>query len=104
MSFPNPFATKSPEIMFLEAIALGHTDKAAAGHAGWTVEEATTYTKANPRDYAVADNKRQHTYESFLISTGRGPDIARVALRQETKSWVQKAEPVPAQSIEDFIQ
>jgi hypothetical protein len=37
------------------------------------------------------------------MATGRGVDVARVALRQETRSWVQKAEPVPVKIIEDYI-
>lgn len=102
----NPFSQqpeKYPSEKFLDAIAAGHTDKAAAGIAGWTVIEAETFTKANDREYEIADNKRQHTYEEYLMSTGRGVDIARVALRQETRSWVQKAEPLPVKIIEDYI-
>lgn len=102
----NPFQQQSekfPDQLFLEAIAAGHTDKAAAGLAGWTMEEAETYTKANERVYEVADNRRQHTYEAYLIATGRGVDVTRVALRQETRSWVQKAEPLPVKIIEDYI-
>lgn len=87
----------------MDAIADGHTDKAAAGIAGWTVVEAETFSKANEREYEVADNKRQHTYEAFLMQTGRGVDVARVALRQETKSWVQKAEPMPVKILEDYV-
>jgi hypothetical protein len=71
--------------------------------AGWTEEEAKTYAKANPRIYEIADNKRQHAYEQQLIATGRGVDIARVALKNETRSWVQRAEPAPLESIEDFV-
>lgn len=97
----NPF--NGPQAKFLEAIAAGHTDKAAAGIAGWTVAEAEAFSKSNERPYEIADNKRQHTYEEHLMATGRGIDIARVALRQETKSWVQKAEPVPVKVIEDYI-
>jgi hypothetical protein len=100
--FANPFRT-NPEMLFLEAISFGHTDKAAAGVAGWTDDEAKTYAAANPRDYEIASNKRQHAYEQQLIATGRGADIARVALKNETRSWVQRAEPAPQQSIEDFI-
>ncbi len=103
MNFGNPFATRPPEVLFLETVALGHTDKASAGAAGWTEDEAKAYAKANPRAYEIADNKRQHAYEQQLIATGRGADIARVALKNETRSWVQRAEPVPLQSIEDFI-
>ncbi len=104
LNFGNPFATnKSPEVLFLETVALGHTDKAAAGVAGWTEDEAKVFVTANPRDYQIADNKRQHAYEQQLIATGRGADIARVALKNETRSWVQRAEPAPLQSIEDFI-
>jgi hypothetical protein len=102
----NPFQSKDekfPSTRFLEAVAAGHTDKAAAGIAGWTIAEAETFLKANEREYEVADNKRQHTYEEVLMATGRGVDIARVALRQETRSWVQKAEPVPVKIIEDYI-
>jgi hypothetical protein len=88
---------------FLLAVSAGHTDKAAAGVAGWTVEEATVFTEANKRDYDIADNKRQHTYEQYLIASGRGADIARVALRQETRSWVQKAEPIPVKILEDYV-
>ena len=102
----NPFAQppeKFPSTKFLEAIAAGHTDKAAAGIAGWTIIEAEIFTKANEREYEVADNQRQHTYEEYLMATGRGVDVARVALRQETRSWVQKAEPVPVKIIEDYI-
>lgn len=102
----NPFAQqphKFPYQLFLEAIAAGHTDKAAAGIAGWTTIEAEVYTKANEREYEVADNRRQHTYEEYLMATGRGVDVARVALRQETRSWVQKAEPMPVRIIEDYI-
>ena len=102
----NPFQQpdmKPSDVLFLEAIAAGHTDKAAAGLANWTVEEAETFAKSNDRNYKVADNKRQHTYEQYLIATGRGVDIARVALRQETRSWVQKAEPMPVKIIEDYI-
>jgi hypothetical protein len=103
----NPFQQTAPEKFpsdkFLDAIADGHTDKAAAGIAGWTMIEAETFTKANEREYQVADNKRQHTYEKQLMETGRGVDIARVALRQETRSWVQKAEPLPVKIIEDYI-
>ena len=99
----NPFQEKPPDVKFLEAIAAGHTDKAAAGIAGWTIIEADTYLKANEREYEVADNRRQHTYEEYLMATGRGVDVARVALRQETRSWVQKAEPVPVKIIEDYI-
>jgi hypothetical protein len=65
--------------------------------------EAETFLKANEREYEVADNKRQHTYEQYLMATGRGVDVARVALRQETRSWVQKAEPMPVKMIEDYI-
>ncbi len=103
MNFGNPFATKTPEVLFLETISLGHTDKAAAGVAGWTENEAKDYVKLNTREYNIADNKRQHAYEQQLIATGRGADIARVALKNETRSWVQRAEPAPLQSIEDFI-
>jgi len=102
----NPFQQgpeKTPNVLFVEAVAAGHTDKAAAGLAGWTVEEAETFTKSNDREYQVADNKRQHTYETYLMATGRGVDIARVALRQETKSWVQKAEPIPVKILEDYV-
>lgn len=102
----NPFAQqpeKFPSTKFLEAIAEGHTDKAAAGIAGWTIVEAEIFTKTNEREYEVADNKRQHTYETYLMATGRGVDVARVALRQETRSWVQKAEPMPVRVIEDYI-
>lgn len=102
----NPFAQapeKFPSIKFLEAIAAGHTDKAAAGIAGWTVAEAELFTKGNEREYEVADNKRQHTYEEYLMATGRGVDVARVALRQETRSWVQKAEPIPVKILEDYV-
>jgi hypothetical protein len=102
----NPFQQgdrKPSNILFLEAIEAGHTDKAAAGLASWTLSEADTFTKANPRDYELADNKRQHTYEQYLMATGRGIDVARVALRQETRSWVQKAEPLPVKIIEDYI-
>ncbi len=103
-SFANPFQqNKTPEMLFLETISFGHTDKAAAGVAGWTEEEAKLFTVANPREYEIASNKRQHAYEQQLISTGRGADIARLALKQETRSWVQRAEPAPLQSIEDFI-
>lgn len=103
-AFSNPFATdKTPEQLFLETVSLGHTDKAAAGVAGWTEDEAKTYVKLNTREYNIADNKRQHAYEQQLIATGRGADIARVALKNETRSWVQRAEPVPQQSIEDFV-
>jgi hypothetical protein len=98
-----PFDEKSPSTQFLEAVAGGHTDKAAAGLAGWTIEEATNFTEINKREYEVADNKRQHTYETYLMSTGRGADIARVALRQETRSWVQKAEPLPVKILEDYV-
>lgn len=102
----NPFLQadmKPPNILFVEAIAAGHTDKAAAGLAGWTVDEAEAFTKSNEREYQVADNKRQHTYEVYLMATGRGVDVARVALRQETKSWVQKAEPIPVKILEDYV-
>jgi hypothetical protein len=102
----NPFQLqpeKFPSDKFLEAIASGHTDKAAAGIAGWTMVEAETFTKANEREYEVADNKRQHTYEMYLMATGRGVDVARVALRQETRSWVQKAEPIPVKILEDYV-
>jgi hypothetical protein len=101
----NPFQQpeKFPSDKFLDAIAAGHTDKAAAGLAGWTILEAETFTKANEREYEVADNKRQHTYEEYLMATGRGVDVVRVALRQETRSWVQKAEPLPVKIIEDYI-
>jgi hypothetical protein len=88
---------------FLLTIAAGHTNKAAAGMAGWTVEEAEAFIEANKRDYDIADNKRQFTYEQYLIASGRGVDIARVALRQETQSWVQKAEPIPVKVIEDYV-
>lgn len=102
--FANPFQQdKTPEQLFLETIALGHTDKAAAGVAGWTEDEGKAFALANPRAYEIAGNKRQHQYEQQLIATGRGVDIARVALKNETKSWVQRAEPAPQQSIEDFI-
>ena len=94
---------KPPNVLFLEAVSVGHTDKAAAGKAGWTVEEAKAYSEENSRDYEIADNKRQHAYEEQLMATGRGTDIARVALRQETRSWVQKAEPIPVKVIEDYI-
>jgi len=102
----NPFLQgleKPPNVLFVEAIGAGHTDKAAAGLAGWTVEEAEAYAKTNEREYQVADNKRQHTYEVYLMATGRGVDVARVALRQETKSWVQKAEPIPVKILEDYV-
>ena len=100
----NPFQqNKTPEQIFLETVSFGHTDKAAAGAAGWTEDEAKAYAKANERNYQIADNKRQHAYEQQLIATGRGADIARVALKNETKSWVQRAEPAPIQSIEDFV-
>lgn len=101
----NPFQQDpTPEAKFLKAITDGHTDKGAAGFAGWTTEEATAFTKNHPREYEIADNKRQHAYEEHLIATGRGIDIARVALRQETRSWVQKAEPVPVKILEDYIE
>jgi hypothetical protein len=108
MIFNTPWATPpkpalTPDQAFLEAIAAGHTDKGAAGKAGWTVEEAQAYAEAHPREYQIADNKRQAHYEERLIETGRGYDIARVALRQETKSWVAKADPVPASRIEDYL-
>lgn len=101
----NPFQQqeKFPSTKFLEAIAAGHTDKAAAGTAGWTIAEAEAFTKSNEREYEIADNKRQHTYETYLMATSRGVDVARVALRQETRSWVQKAEPMPVRVIEDYI-
>jgi hypothetical protein len=102
----NPFQSppqKFPSDKFLEAIAEGHTDKAAAGIAGWTVVEAETFTKSNDREYEIADNKRQHTYETYLMATGRGIDVARVALKNETRSWVQKAEPMPVKILEDYI-
>lgn len=102
----NPFQSaeeKFPSTKFLEAIAAGHTDKAAAGIAGWTIIEAETFVKASEREYEVADNKRQHTYEEYLMATGRGVDVARVALRQETRSWVQKAEPMPVKILEDYV-
>lgn len=102
MNFFNPFQ-KPPEVLFIETISSGHTDEAAAGAAGWTKEEAKTYATANPREYEIASNKRQHAYEEHLIAAGRGADIARVALKNETKSWVQRAEPAPLESIEDFI-
>jgi hypothetical protein len=94
---------KFPSDMFLDAIAAGHTDQGAAGIAGWTMVEADTFSKANEREYEIANNKRQHIYELRLMETGRGVDVARVALRQETKSWVQKAEPMPVRMIEDYI-
>lgn len=96
-------AEKPPDEKFLDAVAAGFTDKAAAGVAGWTNEEATIFTKVRAREYELADNKRQHTYEEHLMSTGRGIDIARVALRQETRSWVQRAEPVPVKILEDYV-
>lgn len=102
----NPFGQaelKPPNTLFLEAISAGHSDKAAAGLAGWTSDEAEVFMKANDRDYQVADNKRQHTYEEYLMATGRGVDIARVALKNETKSWVQKAEPIPVKMLEDYV-
>jgi hypothetical protein len=102
----NPFQTgemKPPHELFLECVSAGHTDKAAAGLAGWTVDEATKFVNNNAHDYEVADNTRQHTYEMYLMATGRGIDIARVALRQETKSWVQKAEPMPVKILEDYV-
>lgn len=102
----NPFQQapeQTPSALFLKAVATGHTDKAAAGIAGWTVEEAEVFAKASIRDYEIADNKRQHTYEEFLMATGRGVDVVRVALRQETRSWVQKAEPMPVKVIEDYV-
>jgi hypothetical protein len=95
--------SKSPAMMFLEAIAMGHTDKAAAGRAGWTENEALMFTKDNQREYEIADNKRQYSYEEYMIASGRGVDIARVALKNETKSWVQKAEPIPVRCIEDYV-
>lgn len=102
--FANPFQpAKGPQVLFLEAIAAGHTDKAAAGQAGWTVAEAEAFAKANERDYEIADNQRQYRYEEYLMATGRGSDVARVALKNETKSWVQKAEPLPLRSIEDYL-
>lgn len=106
--FSTPWATPpkpalTPEQQFLAAIAAGHTDKAAAGQAGWTEAEAQAWVAANAREYEIADNKRQYAYEERLIETGRGYDIARVALRHETKSWVAKAEPVPASRIEDYL-
>lgn len=102
----NPFQQgdrKPPALLFLEAVTAGHTDKAAAGIAGWTLSEADLYIKNNVIEYEIADNRRQHTYEEHLMATGRGIDIARVALRQETRSWVQKAEPTPVKIIEDYI-
>jgi hypothetical protein len=102
----NPFSQgpmKFPSVLFLEAIAAGHTDKAAAGIASWTIAEADIFKKDNERDYEIADNKRQHTYEEYLMATGRGVDVARVALRQETSSWVQKAEPMPVKILEDYV-
>jgi hypothetical protein len=102
----NPFQQpdlKPPNMLFLEAIGAGHTDKAAAGIAGWTTEEAEMFSKTNEREYQIADNRRQYTYEEHLMATGRGVDIARVALRQETRSWVQKAEPMPVKILEDYI-
>jgi hypothetical protein len=102
----NPFQQpemKSPNVVFLECISAGHTDKAAAGLAGWTIEEGEAFAKSNEREYQIADNKRQHTYELYLMGTGRGVDIARVALKQETKSWVPKAEPMPVKILEDYV-
>jgi hypothetical protein len=100
----NPWQqTKTPDVLFLDAIAAGHTDKAAAGLAGWTMADAEQFSKTCIRDYEIADNKRQHTYEEILMTTGRGVDIVRVALRQETRSWVQKAEPLPAKILEDYV-
>jgi hypothetical protein len=102
----NPFSVgdvKPPNILFLEAIGAGHTDKAAAGIAGWTVAQAEAFSKSNEHDYEIADNRRQFTYEEHLMATGRGVDIARVALRQETRSWVQKAEPIPVKILEDYV-
>lgn len=102
----NPFQQpdmKPPPVLFLEAIGAGHTNKAAAGLASWTEEEAEMFVKDNARDYAIADNRRQHTYECYLMATGRGVDVARVALRQETRSWVQKAEPIPVKILEDYV-
>jgi hypothetical protein len=102
----NPFQQpemKSPNVLFLEAIAAGHTDKAAAGLASWTVAEAEIFAKTHERDYEIADNKRQQTYEMYLMGTGRGVDIARVALKQETRSWVPKAEPMPVKILEDYV-
>jgi len=102
----NPFQQGPPKIpsdLFLEAISAGHTDKAAAGLAGWTMDEAETFSKGNSREYEIAENKRQHTYEQYLMATGRGVDVARVALRQETRSWVQKAEPMPVKILEDYV-
>lgn len=102
--FTNPFqSAKASHVLFLEAIAAGHTDKAAAGQAGWTEADAKLYATANPREYEIADNQRQYRYEEYLMATGRGSDVARVALKNETKSWVQKAEPLPAKSIEDYL-
>lgn len=101
--FQQPPQLKPAPMRFLEAVAAGHTDKAAAGLAGWTLPEAEKFTKENAREYEIADNKRQHTYEEYLMATGRGMDIARVALKNETKSWVQKAEPMPVRVIEDYI-
>jgi hypothetical protein len=105
MNFPwqSQRPPKPPGIAFLDAVAEGHTDKAAAGAAEWTMEEAEMFIKSSPREYEIADNKRQHTYETYLIATSRGIDITRVALRQETRSWVQKAEPLPVKIIEDYI-
>ena len=94
---------KPPGISFLDAVSAGHTDKAAGGIAGWTMEEVSYFIQNSPREYEIADNKRQHTYEEYLMATGRGADVARVALRQETRSWVQKAEPLPVKIIEDYI-
>jgi FMN phosphatase YigB (HAD superfamily) len=65
--------------------------------------EAIKFATDNAHDYEIADNKRQHAYEEQLMATGRGTDIARVALRQETRSWVQKAEPIPVKVIEDYV-
>lgn len=94
---------KPPNILFLEAIGAGHTDKAAAGLASWTVEEGELFAKTHEREYQIADNKRQHTYETYLMATGRGVDVARVALKQETRSWVPKAEPMPVKILEDYV-
>jgi hypothetical protein len=102
----NPFAqprVRPPEELFLEAVGDVFTDKAAAGAAGWTAAQVEAYVQSHANAYEVADNKRQYKYESIMMATGRGSDAARVALRNETKSWQAKAEAAPTETIEDLL-
>jgi hypothetical protein len=108
----NPFAPAFPKPptepfeRYLEGLGQGLHEEGALGAAGWVEEDRDAWIKqsaANEREARRARYRGQKALAEQLIATGRGSDIARMALRIETKSWIQKAEPIPAKSLEDYI-